>query len=52
MTEEIEKIDARIKNLESLVTVQTHKINILTSRLALVEMGLKALGKKFKMETV
>ena len=50
MTEKIEKIDERLLNLEAINTVQVHKINILTSRLALVEIGLKAVMAEFKMK--
>ena len=43
MTEETMK---RIQNLEALSAVHVHQINILTSRVALLEMGMKALGQQ------
>ena len=40
----------RVKKLEALAAVHVHQINILTSRVALLEMGLKALGAQIKMK--
>lgn len=44
------KIEEQVQKLEALAAVHMHKINILTSRVALLEMGMKALGEQIKME--
>lgn len=52
MTEENNEIDKRVKILEAINAVQVHKINILTSRIALLEIGMKAIMAEFKMKIV
>ena len=46
MTEKNKDCKNRLKNLEALSAVHVHQINILTSRVALLEMGMKALGQQ------
>lgn len=45
MTEKPKKnCKEQVQKLEALAAVHTHKINILTSRVALLEIGMKTLG--------
>lgn len=44
------EVDERVQQLEALAAVHMHKINILTSRVVLLEMGMKALGAQIKKE--
>ena len=46
MSEENNKLEPRIKNLEALSTVQMHKINIVTSEIALLKMAITALSQQ------
>jgi len=46
MTEENEKLKARVKNLEGLAAVQMHNITILKSEVALLKMAVKVLGQQ------
>ena len=39
----------KVQKLEALAAVHVHQIKILTSRVTLLEIGMKALGERIKM---